>query len=125
MHKRVTPENKGMVVHPRHWCISRGTDVGKNGFARSICADASKIEVMKRRLRIFVKCRVRNRDAVSIEFRCDGCVPSYTKSIDVEQSVASSDFLLRGDFVRVMGQEFREEVVVNLFGKAMSLKSYQ
>lgn len=48
-------------------------------------------------------------------------VVGYSEAIDVEKTVARSNFVFRCEGVWVVGEEFREVVLVDLFGEGVGL----
>ena len=47
--------------------------------------------------------------------------PGKTEAIDVEQPIACSDLVLGGDLVRVMGEKFRQVMLMDLFRDGVGL----
>ena len=103
VHYHVSAEGKWVVVDRRHRRGRSSTNVGENSFTRSVRADASKIGIMQRWLSIFVEGGVLCSNAIIVEFcRCRR-VPCHSKTIDIEEAVASCDLVLCGDLVWIVG----------------------
>lgn len=95
-----------MIIDPSDGCSSGGTNVSKDGFAGCIGTDATKIRIMKGWLGIFVKRGMLAGNSIIIKFCCRRGIPRYTEAVDVEKAIASCDFMLCGNLIGIVGEEF-------------------
>jgi hypothetical protein len=91
------------------------------------CAEAAEVGVVERRLNIFVERWVEGRLGRCRDMwrkgREDWCIPGHAKAIHIEEAVAGGNLSLGcGLCVHggIVGEEFREIVLVDLFGQGMS-----
>ena len=103
VHYHVSAKGEWVIVDRRHRRGRSSTNVGEDSFTRSVRADASEIGIMQRWLSILVKGRVLCSNAIIVEFcRCRR-IPCQSKSIDIEEAVASCDLMFCGDLVWIVG----------------------
>lgn len=86
----------------------------EDGLTGCICTNAAKVGVMEWGLSVLVEGRVLCSYPVAIELcRCRR-VPRDPKTIDIEEPIASRDFMLRGDLVWVVGKQLGKVAAIQI-----------
>ena len=96
------PKHKGMIVHCGHGRCSRSTDVGKDSFAISIGTYTTEVGVVKWWLGVLVEGRMLASDSTIIELCRRSGIPRYAEAVNIEETVASGNFMLCGDIIGVV-----------------------
>jgi hypothetical protein len=79
-----------------------------------------EVQVVFRWLPVLIQCW--SPSITSVEVCVCARVPRDSKAIDVEETVADCNLLFGGYVVRVIGNEFGQEVGVDLFGERVFLE---
>ena len=103
MHEGVSTKDKRMVVDRCHRRGCSSTNVGEDSFTGCICADAAKVGIMERGLRVLVEGGVLCRHTIAVELRRRRRIPGHPETINIEEAVAGRDLMLRCDLVWVVG----------------------
>lgn len=140
VHEGVAAEDERVVVDRGDRRGARGgADVGEDGRRRRVGADGVEVGVVHGRRARLEQCWSETlavafklaRAATAItaggfaavvasdERGADGRVPCDAEAVDVEEAVAQRDFVLACFLARNVREEFREVVVVDLFGETV------
>ncbi len=118
VHDGVAAEGEGVIVDRGHGRARGGADVCEDGCRGRVGADGVEVGVVGGRLGVLVHDGPR-AGRRGHEVRAGRSVPRHAEAVDVEQAVAQGDFLAGRLFAGSVGEEFREVVVVDLFGQAV------
>lgn len=117
----MSPENKRVVVDRHHWCGASHSDMGENIGRVCILAQRMEGEIIAGRCTVLVERRPGT--FFLAKFLLRSSIPRYAKAIHVEHAISGCDFLLRRRRLGIVGHEFGQIVVVDLFRKRVCLGS--
>ena len=126
-----------MVVYCDDWRCSCSPNMGEAGCGGCIRTETSEVSVMERRLSVLVSAYIelawgmlswyegitqgRTDALASTKILSGRSVPSHSKSVNVKEPIANSNFMFGGDFVWIVREQFWKVVFMYLLCQRMCL----